>query len=151
MVRSENSPSNTNPTPNSPKRSLRIAYADDMPELREVARLSLSREGHVIECFADGLQALARIASDAAFDLVMTDHHMPRMNGLQFVAELHRIRFPGKIMVFSSELSPDIMKEYEQLGVDRILFKPVFPSTLRQVLDELFSLTRTTEAVDKQL
>jgi CheY-like chemotaxis protein len=121
------------------KRFLRICYADDMLELREVARLSLSREGHGIECYPDGAQALARVTADPTFDLVITDHHMPVLNGLGFVTALRNLEFAGKIMVFSSELSLEVAKEYNRLGVDRILYKPVFPSTLRQALAELFS------------
>lgn len=111
-----------------------------MPELREVARLSFSRDGHGIECYCDGDQALKRITADRSFDLVITDHHMPMMNGLEFVTALRGIEFPGKIMVFSSELSLEVAREYQRQRVDRILYKPVFPSMLRQVLGELFSL-----------
>src|SRR5688500_7235510 len=86
------------------RRKLRIMYADDLCELRDLARISFSREGHNIECFADGAIALAKIQEDGAFDLVITDHHMPNMNGLEFVTGLRQRSFPGKIMVFSSEL-----------------------------------------------
>lgn len=135
MVRPTQTPT---PTSTPPSRSLRILYADDMPELREVARLSLSREGHGIECYADGAQALARVKADAGFDVVMTDHHMPGMTGLELVKALRDLNFPGKIMVFSSELSTEVAREYQRLGVDRILYKPVFPSMLRQELAELY-------------
>lgn len=121
-----------------PKRSLRILYADDVRELRDVARISFGREGHVIETYADGAQALARILMDPTFDLVITDHHMPIMNGLEFVEHLREQDFPGKIMVFSSELSEAVAREYRRHAVDRILYKPVFPSVLRQSLKELF-------------
>jgi CheY-like chemotaxis protein len=122
------------------KRFLRILYADDMRELREVARISFSREGHGIECVSDGAQALARVGADPHFDLVITDHHMPAMNGLELVRGLRAMAFPGKILVFSSELNPKVAAEYRELGVDGILFKPVFPSVLRQTLAELFEL-----------
>ena len=120
------------------RRKLRILYADDLHELRDVARISFSREGHTIECHADGALALARIEEDAAFDLVITDHHMPNMNGLEFVTQLRERSFPGKIMVFSSELSESVAREYRERTVDRILYKPVFPAALRRVLGELF-------------
>jgi CheY-like chemotaxis protein len=120
------------------KRPLRILYADDMPELRDVARLSLTRDGHDIECHPDGAQAFARVAADPKFDLIMTDHHMPNMNGLEFVGALRQLGYAGKIMVFSSELSKETERDYVRLRVDRILYKPVFPSTLRQTLAELF-------------
>lgn len=123
----------------SPKKLLRILYADDMRELREVARIALSREGHLIECVGDGKQALERIAVDpAAYDLVITDHHMPHVNGVELVARLRELHFGGKILIFCSELSPSICDTYQRLKVDRILYKPVFPSELRQVLADLF-------------
>src|SRR5688572_3570836 len=113
------------------KRFLRILYADDLRELRDVARISFSREGHGIECVDDGLIALNRVMADSGFDLVITDHHMPNMNGLELVKGLRKLGFAGKIMVFSSELDPRVGAEYRTLGVDRVLFKPVFPSALR--------------------
>jgi two-component system, chemotaxis family, chemotaxis protein CheY len=126
----------------SAKRFLRILYADDMPDLRDVMRITLSREGHGIECVEDGLLALARVTADSGFDLVITDHHMPNMNGLELVMRLREQVFPGRIMVFSSELSPGVTAEYERLQVDRILYKPIYPSDLRQAIAEIFPATR---------
>lgn len=123
----------------SPKKLLRILYADDMRELREVARIALSREGHLIECVGDGQQALDRVTADpAAYDLVITDHHMPHVNGIELVKRLRALPFTGKILIFCSELSPSVSDTYHRLKVDRILYKPVFPSELRQVLADLF-------------
>jgi two-component system chemotaxis response regulator CheY len=127
--------------PDSPlhARPLRILYAEDLRDLREVARMSLSRDGHTIECVEDGTLALDRLsAAPAAFDLLLTDHHMPLMNGLELVTALKQLPFPGKVVVFSSELSPAVSAEYRRLSVDRILPKPIFPSELRRVLAEMF-------------
>lgn len=123
-----------------PRKKLRIIYADDMRELREVARIALSREGHLIECVADGQHALERItATPDAYDLVISDHHMPRLNGIALITQLRAGPYSGKILIFCSELSPAVAETYHQLKVDRILYKPVFPSELRQVLAELFA------------
>lgn len=124
------------------RRTLRILYADDVHELRDVAQVSFRREGHQIECYADGALALEKIVADSNFDLVITDHHMPNMNGLEFVTQLRERRFLGKIMVFSSELSESVARQYLQHKVDRILYKPVFPTVLREVLRELFPTTK---------
>lgn len=121
------------------QRSIRILYAEDVRELRDLARLVLTREGHTVECAKDGIEALDQLVLHPdAYDLLITDHHMPRMNGLDLVANVRRFTFKGKIMVFSSELNPVIASEYQKLGVDRILFKPVYPSYLRQTIGELF-------------
>jgi CheY-like chemotaxis protein len=126
----------------SPKRLLRILYADDMRELREVARIALSREGHLIECVGDGQEALQRVTADPnAYDLVISDHHMPHLNGIELVKRIRTLPYAGKILIFCSELSPAVSETYHQLKVDRILYKPVFPSELRQVLADLFTPT----------
>lgn len=121
------------------KRSLRILYADDMRELREVARIALTRDGHAIECVGDGQQALDLLTSDPnAYDLVISDHHMPNVNGIGLVTKLRELPYHGKVLIFCSELSPLVSETYHKLKVDRILYKPVFPSELRQVLHDLF-------------
>jgi CheY-like chemotaxis protein len=120
------------------RRTLRILYAEDLPELRDVARLSFSREGHGVECCEDGSQALAYIEANADFDLVITDHNMPNMDGLEFVTKLRERAFPGKVMVVSSGFSESVARQYQEKKVDRIVYKPVFPSVLRSILGELF-------------
>lgn len=120
------------------KKPLNILYAEDMPELRDIARASLSRDGHSVEVAEDGLVALEKITCEPArFNLVMTDHHMPRMNGIDLVRQLRAMAYPGKIVIFSSELSRDVNQSYRDMNVDRILNKPIFPSELRRVLEEL--------------
>ncbi len=119
-------------------RSLRVLFADDVPELRELGRISLGRDGHQVECASDGAEAMDKYMAAPAFDLVITDHHMPRLNGLGLVEGLRRLHFPGRILVFSSELGEAATREYSRLGVDRILFKPIFPATLRRILADLY-------------
>lgn len=120
------------------KRTLRILYADDVPQLRELLHVVLTKEGHTVECVPDGLQALDKIsAAPSSFDLVITDHHMPNMNGLDLVTHLRALPFPGKIIVFSSELSPEVSSVYHRLKVDYVLPKTIFPVTLRAVLSTL--------------
>jgi CheY-like chemotaxis protein len=120
------------------KRVLRILYAEDVRQLRELLQIVLSKEGHTVECVADGLQALEKVtATPSAYDLVITDHHMPNMNGLDLVTHLRALPYKGKIIVFSSELSSTVSVAYRHLNVDYVLPKPIFPVTLRAVLSTL--------------
>lgn len=127
------------PTPVPSARSRRILYAEDVKELREVARMIVAPMGHSFECVENGLLAFNRVqAAPDEFDLVITDHHMPLMSGLELVMQLRTLPFRGKILVFSSDLHPGTAAMYQQLNVDRILNKPVSPQVLRRVLAELF-------------
>lgn len=120
-----------------PRRSLRILHVDDMKQLCEIVRQSLERDGHVVESFSDGASALARIKQDPkAFDLFISDHHMPKMNGLEVVRELRKIDFRGKIYIYSSEIDEDVNAIYLTLKVDLVLPKPIVLPELKQLLAE---------------
>lgn len=122
----------------SPKKTFRILYADDMRELRDLATITLGRDGHTVECVKDGQAALGRLTAEPdAFDLLITDHHMPNMNGLELVQQVRNLPFKGKIIIFCSELSQDVNQSYCDLKVDEILYKPILPSELRSVLARL--------------
>jgi CheY-like chemotaxis protein len=120
-----------------PKKTRRVLYVDDMRELREVARLALSRAGHNVECVADGSAAFNLVSGKPdAYDIVISDHHMAGMNGLELVMKLREIKYPGRIAIVSSEMGTDIAEEYRRLEVDRILYKPVELSDLRALVVE---------------
>jgi two-component system chemotaxis response regulator CheY len=116
----------------------RILYAEDLRELREVMRVIVEAQGYQIETVSDGDEALQKLTEDpTAFDLLITDHHMPRMNGLELVERVTALPFKGKTMVFSSELDPAVHREYHRLGVPVILPKPIRPAVLRKALAEM--------------
>jgi CheY-like chemotaxis protein len=121
-------------------RPLHILYAEDLKQLRDFMGIMLGREGHTVETAEDGMTALERLSNDLqAFDLLITDHHMPRMNGLELVRCVRATQYAGRIIVFSSELSDDVNEQYRQLGVDLVLPKPIFPVTFREMLRELYA------------
>ncbi|MEN9662377.1 MAG: hypothetical protein RL324_1326 [Verrucomicrobiota bacterium] len=119
---------------------LRILYADDMKERRDVASAALTREGHRIECVASGAEALRRLTEDpAAINLLITDHHMPGMDGIALVQAVREREIPCRILVFCSALSRDVHDAYRRFAVDRVLYKPVLPSDLRRTIRDIFA------------
>jgi two-component system, chemotaxis family, chemotaxis protein CheY len=119
------------------KKSKRVLYVDDMRELREVARLALSRVGHKVDSAPDGVDAFEIVNADlTAYDIVISDHHMTGMNGLELVMKLREINFPGMIAIVSSELNSDVEDEYRKLGIEKILNKPVELAHLRALVAE---------------
>lgn len=118
-----------------PRKALRIMHVDDMSQLREIVRQSLGHHGHRVESFADGVSALARVKEDpAAFDVFISDHHLPKMTGLEVVRELRRIAYGGKIFIYSSEIDEDVNAVYQTLQVDLVRPKPIILSELKQRL-----------------
>jgi CheY-like chemotaxis protein len=117
--------------------SKRVLYVDDLRELREVATLALSRCGHTVDTACDGAEGLAKVtANPGLYDIVISDHHMTGMNGIELVMGLRALKYPGTIAIVSSELNQDVEEEYRSLGVDRILYKPVALHDLRDLVLE---------------
>jgi CheY-like chemotaxis protein len=72
-----------------PSRCPRILLVDDMPEARELTRTMLDFEGYAIDEAGDGLEAIQKLVADT-YCLVVTDYHMPRMDGLQLLQYVRR-------------------------------------------------------------
>jgi CheY-like chemotaxis protein len=74
---------------------------------------------------SDGWMALMKIGAAAKpFDVIITDHNMRRMNGLELVRRLRVREFAGKIIVLSAHLTKENIQAYEELQVDMMLAKP---------------------------
>ena len=131
-------PATTSKIDTATKKSLRVLYADDMRELCQLLEIVLGRDGHRVDWVNDGQKALDLLTADpATYDVVITDHHMPTINGLELVGRLRAMGYPGKIIVFSSELSEQVDQAYRDFKVDHILPKPIFPSELRALFATL--------------
>jgi DNA-binding NarL/FixJ family response regulator len=74
-----------------------------------------------------------------AFDLLITDHSMPRMNGVELVKRLRDAVFPGKIVVLSAHLSAENRAAYLALGVDLMIPKPFDVHQLRASIMQIGS------------
>ena len=135
MITPETNPSTTTLAARKP---LKVIYADDMQQLRELITIVLGRDGHSVDTYATGELAFEKITADlAAYDVIITDHHMPGMNGLELVSRIRTLPFEGKIIVFSSELSQAVDAAYRRLKVDHVLPKPIFPAQLRELFTTL--------------
>jgi CheY-like chemotaxis protein len=127
-----------NPVDRAAARHLRVLCAEDHEQVAELLRLILQRAGHDVDCVADGMQALRKMeAANLAYDVLITDHVMPEMDGLALVRTLHARGFAGTVIVQSARLTPVEREGYVALGVNRFIEKPVRPQTLRGLLDNI--------------
>jgi CheY-like chemotaxis protein len=117
---------------------LHILVVDDEPSVSASILWALKPFGHTTKVVTDGEQALANLAADPTVDLVITDHSMPRMSGLELVRRLRETGCNGKILVLSAHLSHQNRAAYDSLGVNAMLPKPFDVDALRQVIAELF-------------
>ena len=114
---------------------MRILCAEDNEHIAEILKKVLSDAGHEVECVLDGQAAWDRLSVDpSAFDLLITDHQMPRLSGLGLVKKTRATVFSGRIIVESGNLTPEIEKAYLALRVDRIVGKTLHPDFIRELI-----------------
>lgn len=118
------------------KRKLHILTVDDEPLISESIASVLEAPHRKIVVAKDGEEALA-LATKEEFDVVITDHRMPRSGGLELVRKLRQRNFTGKIVVLSGYLSPEHIGTYEDLEVDQIVGKPLDSAGLKELVAKL--------------
>src|SRR5437773_10249770 len=123
------------------KDRLRILTVEDEPAVTHMLALLLGGPGAKVTNASDGWIALMKIGAAAApFDGIITDHRMPRMNGLDLVRRLRVRQFTGKIIVLSADLTKENIQVYEELEVDMMLAKPFDVGELQLAMDRLTNI-----------
>jgi two-component system response regulator YesN len=121
---------------NTVKKKTRILAVDDEHVIGESIACLLEAPHRKIAVAENGRDALAMVAKEK-FDLIITDHRMPRSGGLELVRKLRQGKYNGKIVVLSGHLSPDNIGVYEQLDVDEVVCKPVNAEDLNHIVGNL--------------
>jgi len=120
------------------KDRLRILTVEDEPAVTHMLALLLGGPGAKITNACDGWMALMKIGAAAEpFDVIITDHRMPRMNGLDLERRLRVRKFTGKIIVLSAYLTKENIQAYEELEVDMMLAKPFDVGELQLAMELL--------------
>src|SRR6202162_3220288 len=118
------------------KRKLRILEVDDEPIIGESIALALEAPNREVVVAKDGKEALV-LAAKQKFDVVITDHRMPRTGGLELVRKLRERNYAGKIVILWGHLSPENIGAYEDLDVDEVVGKPLHSEELRTLIEDL--------------
>jgi len=118
--------------------TLKILAVDDNSSIREAMPFIFAAPDYEISCAPDGDRALAKLDADPnAYDILIIDQKMPRMTGVELVRGIRERGVPGKIVVLSAHLTPEVRQAYEQMGVHVILEKPFDVGKLRSAVDRL--------------
>jgi CheY-like chemotaxis protein len=115
-----------------------VLIADNEPDIVELVRFELEREGYDVLRAANGQQAL-ELAREHEPDLVLVDVHMPKLDGYQVTREIRadeRLN-PVPVMILSgSVLESDVAQSFEA-GANQHMGKPFSPVALRTQVQAL--------------
>lgn len=107
-----------------------ILLLDDEPEVLTCLVEMLQRLNYRVLTETDGSSALSRISAGASPDLVITDHRMPGMDGLEFVSALRAMLPSVPVVMFTAYGSLESYLTAGALGVFQYVLKPV---TMREL------------------
>lgn len=102
----------------------RILVADDDRTVREWLAGILRAERFAVSTASDGSAALKKLRS-AKFDLVLLDIRMPRMNGLDVLAKLRGKKNLPKVIVITSDDSPETLLSAIREKAHQYIQKPI--------------------------
>jgi two-component system, OmpR family, response regulator len=114
--------------------TVRVIYADDEPDIREVAALSLGLDPDIeVRTCASGPEVLVAVV-DWLPDIILLDVMMPGMDGPTTLARLReRAELAAVPVVFITARSQTReVEQFKALGAAGIITKPFDPMTLAQ-------------------
>jgi two-component system response regulator PhoP len=114
---------------------MQILVVEDEKAIAHMIAMVLGGPASKVVRARNGWEALIKVGATAQpFDVVITDHRMPRVGGLQLVRQLRAQKFGGKILVLSAHLSDEDIRAYEDLSVDMMMSKPFDFDELQQAM-----------------
>ena len=115
----------------------RLLVVDDDALLRLAMVRTLERAGHVCDAAADGLEALDQLQR-SAYALVITDLRMPRMDGLELIRRSAQLGMVVSFVLVSGH-GDELHEHVGELGIVRVVGKPIMPQTLRDLVGEVLA------------
>ncbi|HJN15111.1 MAG TPA: response regulator [Armatimonadota bacterium] len=114
----------------------KVLLVDDCDMQRRAYVISLKRPGRAFLEAEDGDVAIA-IAAEEKPDIILTDYHMPNVDGIELVQRIRKNPFTAHIPVImvSGESDPDERVMMIRAGCDDVVLKPYNPLELAARVD----------------
>ena len=119
----------------------KICVVDDKAILRESLTVALSRDDHQVTAFADPVEALGEIKAQA-FDVVLCDLKMPRMDGLTLIRELRSARCETPVIMMTAYATVATAVDAMKLGAFDYVQKPFEAEAVSVLIERALEHTR---------
>ncbi len=130
--------------PESPFIFAKLMMVDDEPALVELFANTLKSAGYQVNSFSDSSKALSAYSSaPEAYDLIVADITMPKLDGIQLAAKIRQIHHVP-VILYTGFCDAQIQSRADEIMVDKLLNKPLLPDELvAEVKKLLFQLSKT--------
>jgi len=119
-------------------KNLTLLFAEDHDELRENTAEILKNFFKKVDSVENGEKALQYYKSELenanAYDIVLTDIRMPKMNGVELTEKIYEIKPNQLLIVISAHDESSYLLPLINLGIEQFLKKPIDYQELLKVL-----------------
>lgn len=117
-----------------------VLVVDDETEVVELEKIMLERLGYVVTAVSDSLAALDLFSKNPdRYDLVLTDHSMPGMTGIDLARELTSVRPNIPVLLITGYRDALNAVAAHEAGVGLILAKPMTRGDLSAAIKQLLA------------
>jgi DNA-binding response OmpR family regulator len=118
-----------------PSRSVKcILVVEDNAEVRSIYRQIFVQDGFVVTMVADGRAAWAALQANV-YDLLITDHNMPNMSGLELLQKIQEAKLTVPTIMATATAPADLT----QLNLAALLLKPFTVADLEAAVNKILS------------
>ena len=126
---------------------LRIIHIEEESQSAQLTDIFLKRAGFSqpitrFSCGEKALDGLSTIGMERAPHVILLDHHVPGMGGLEVLRRLRKDYDERDVAVYllTSSDNPEDVRQAADAGATKILFKTCFLDELLQELDQMIAL-----------
>ncbi len=119
----------------------RILICDDQEMMRDSLASTLVREGHEVTAASDGGIALQRLSA-GKFDLLITDLKMPRMTGIELLAEAKKLRPEMPVVIMTAFATVQTAVDAMKQGAYDYIQKPFDGEEIKMLVDRTLEHNR---------
>ena len=116
-----------------------ILVVDDDKDIRQISAAALTRSGYQVDAAEDGAAAWKALQADN-YDLLITDHNMPKLTGVELVEQMRAAHMELPVILVTGASPVKEMARNPRLRLAAILLKPFWADqlleTVREVLHE---------------
>ena len=121
-------------------KNVHVAIVDDNRVNIKVAAMQFKEMGVIAEMFTSGQAIIKALNMGRKYDIIFMDHMMPDMDGVETTINIREMN--GKyfknvpIIALTANAIDGVEKEYENAGMNDVLFKPIKMEQLQAVLEK---------------
>lgn len=120
---------------------IRILAVDDEPNMRRLLEIMLRQAGYQALVAENGHDALERLRREGA-DLVVSDLHMPGMNGLELLSTMRQEGLETPVIIVTAQGEVASAVAAMKLGAADYIVRPFDLETLEIAMNRALSMTR---------